>query len=99
MRLGVLDIGSNSAQLQVVDVRAGAPPLPAHCVKEPTLLGEAIDPDGSIDQAGVAGVVPWVWRCGSGAAGLLLPLRPLRSGTAGSLRPLAGTSRRSVPDR
>jgi exopolyphosphatase/guanosine-5'-triphosphate,3'-diphosphate pyrophosphatase len=53
MRLGVLDIGSNSAQLQVVDVRAGAPPLPAHCVKEPTLLGEAIDADGSIDQAGV----------------------------------------------
>ena len=26
--LGVLDIGSNSAQLQVVEVRPGAPPLP-----------------------------------------------------------------------
>jgi exopolyphosphatase / guanosine-5'-triphosphate,3'-diphosphate pyrophosphatase len=53
MRIGVLDIGSNSAQLQVVDTRPGAPPLPAHCVKEPTLLAEAIEPDGSINDGGV----------------------------------------------
>ena len=53
--LGVLDIGSNSAQLQVVEVRPGAPPLPTHAVKEPTLLGEAFDPDGSIDIAGLTG--------------------------------------------
>ncbi|GHH27994.1 Ppx/GppA phosphatase family protein [Lentzea cavernae] len=57
MRLGVLDIGSNSAQLQVVDVRPGAPPLPAHSVKHPTLLGEEIEPDGSISPAGVGRVV------------------------------------------
>jgi hypothetical protein len=31
-RLGVLDIGSNSAQLQIVDLRHGAPPLPAYAV-------------------------------------------------------------------
>ena len=53
MRLGVLDIGSNSAQLQVVDVRPGAPPLPAHSVKAPTLLGEEIMPDGSVSPEGV----------------------------------------------
>jgi exopolyphosphatase / guanosine-5'-triphosphate,3'-diphosphate pyrophosphatase len=53
--LGVLDIGSNSAQLQVVEVRAGAPPLPTHAVKAPTLLGEAFDADGSIDIAGLTG--------------------------------------------
>lgn len=57
MRLGVLDIGSNSAQLQIVDVRPGAPPLPAHAVKEPTLLGEEILPDGSISDDGVQRVV------------------------------------------
>ena len=57
MRLGVLDIGSNSAQLQIVDVRRGAPPLPAHAVKEPTLLGEEILPDGSISDDGVERVV------------------------------------------
>lgn len=53
MRLGVLDIGSNSAQLQIVDVRPGAPPLPAHSVKSPTLLGEEIEPDGSVSAEGV----------------------------------------------
>jgi exopolyphosphatase/guanosine-5'-triphosphate,3'-diphosphate pyrophosphatase len=62
MRFGVLDIGSNSAQLQVVDVRPGAPPLPARAVKEPTLLGEAFDADGSIDAAGVDRVVGAVDR-------------------------------------
>lgn len=52
-RLGVLDIGSNSAQLQVVDLRRGAPPLPAYAVKQPTRLAEDIDADGSISPAGV----------------------------------------------
>jgi len=45
MRPAVLDIGSNSAQLQVVDVSAGAPPLPAHAVKEPPLLAEELTSD------------------------------------------------------
>src|SRR4051812_29708173 len=53
MRLGVLDIGSNSAQLQILDVAAGGPPLPAQAVKEPTLLAEEILPDGSISEAGI----------------------------------------------
>jgi exopolyphosphatase/guanosine-5'-triphosphate,3'-diphosphate pyrophosphatase len=57
MRLGVLDIGSNSAQLQVVDAVAGAPPLPVYAVKEPTRLGESFGPDGEIDAAGVDRVV------------------------------------------
>ncbi|CAM3917093.1 hypothetical protein KIPE111705_31465 [Kibdelosporangium persicum] len=62
MRIGVLDIGSNSAQLQVIDARAGAPPLPAHCVKEPTLLAEAIGADGAIDAEGVRRVADAVSR-------------------------------------
>lgn len=52
MRLGVLDIGSNSAHLQMVDVASGAPPLPAHALKEPTVLGEEILPDGSLSESG-----------------------------------------------
>jgi exopolyphosphatase / guanosine-5'-triphosphate,3'-diphosphate pyrophosphatase len=60
--LGVLDIGSNSAQLQVVEVRPGAPPLPTLAVKEPTLLGEAFDADGAIDIAGLDRVVAAVER-------------------------------------
>ena len=57
MLFGVLAIGSNSAQLQVFETRPGAPPLPTHAVKEPTLLGEAFGPDGAIDPAGVDRVV------------------------------------------
>ena len=34
-------------------VRPGAPPLPAHSVKAPTLLGEEIMPDGSVSPEGV----------------------------------------------
>jgi exopolyphosphatase/guanosine-5'-triphosphate,3'-diphosphate pyrophosphatase len=62
MLLGVLDIGSNSAQLQVFEVRPGAPPLPTHAVKEPTLLGEAFDPGGAIDQAGIDRLISAVRR-------------------------------------
>jgi exopolyphosphatase / guanosine-5'-triphosphate,3'-diphosphate pyrophosphatase len=62
MRLGVLDVGSNSAQLQVVDVVAGGPPLPAYAVKEPTLLAESFTPDGAIDPAGVRRAVDAVNR-------------------------------------
>jgi exopolyphosphatase/guanosine-5'-triphosphate,3'-diphosphate pyrophosphatase len=56
-RLGVLDIGSNSAQLQIVDLRHGAPPLPAYAVKQPVRLGEDIDEDGAISEAGIERVV------------------------------------------
>lgn len=62
MRLGVLDVGSNSAQLQIVDVYPGAPPLPTHAVKEPTRLGESFEPDGSISDDGVERVVNAVRR-------------------------------------
>ncbi|MDX3189575.1 Ppx/GppA family phosphatase [Streptomyces sp. MN03-5084-2B] len=62
MRLAVLDIGSNSAQLQVVDVSAGAPPLPAHAVKEPTLLAEELLPDGTLSEDGIERVTAAVSR-------------------------------------
>ena len=67
MLLGVLDIGSNAAQLQVFEVRPGAPPLPTHAVKEPTLLGEAVDPDGAINPAGIDRVITAVRRAMSAA--------------------------------
>jgi exopolyphosphatase/guanosine-5'-triphosphate,3'-diphosphate pyrophosphatase len=53
MRLGVLDIGSNSAQLQIVDAHTGAPPLPALAVKEPTRLAELIEDSGEVAEEGV----------------------------------------------
>jgi exopolyphosphatase / guanosine-5'-triphosphate,3'-diphosphate pyrophosphatase len=70
MRLAVLDIGSNSAQLQVVDVEPGAPPLPAHAIKEPTLLAEEIQPDGSLSEAGTERVTNAVRQALQAAARL-----------------------------
>jgi exopolyphosphatase/guanosine-5'-triphosphate,3'-diphosphate pyrophosphatase len=70
MRLGVLDIGSNAAQLQVVDARAGAPPLPIHAVKVPTQLGEEVGAQGFISQEGVNRVVAAVQMALDAARGL-----------------------------
>lgn len=57
IRIGVIDVGSTSARLQVVDAAAGAPPLPAHTYKHPTLLGREIRSDGSLSQEGLDRVV------------------------------------------
>lgn len=57
MRLGVLDVGSNAAQLQVVDAFAGAPPLPIHAVKVATRLSEQVVEAGEIPEEGVDRVV------------------------------------------
>ncbi|MFF0813652.1 hypothetical protein ACFYVR_00600 [Rhodococcus sp. NPDC003318] len=57
MRLAVLDIGSNSAQLQVVDAGPGAPPLPIHGLRIPVRLSEHIEDDGSIGEGGIERVV------------------------------------------
>ncbi len=51
-RLGVLDVGSNAAQLQVVDACAGAPPLPIHAIKIPTRLAEEVSVTGLISREG-----------------------------------------------
>ncbi|MBN6041920.1 Ppx/GppA phosphatase family protein [Amycolatopsis sp. 195334CR] len=56
MKLGVLDIGSNCAQLQIVDATPGAPPLPALAIKEPTRLAEELE-DGALSEAGTERVV------------------------------------------
>lgn len=52
MRLAVLDIGSNSVHLLVVDAHVGAPPLPATSHKEVLRLAEYLGDDGMIDAAG-----------------------------------------------
>ena len=40
MRLGVLDVGSNTVHLLVVDARPGAPPVPAFSDKTEMRLAE-----------------------------------------------------------
>src|SRR3954464_3611609 len=47
MRVSVLDAGSNTVRLAVVDVEEGVP-LPVHTVKWKLRLSERIEPDGSV---------------------------------------------------
>jgi exopolyphosphatase/guanosine-5'-triphosphate,3'-diphosphate pyrophosphatase len=53
MRLGVLDIGSNTGHLLVVDAHGGAAPLPAFSYKQPLRLAEHLDADGAVTEAGI----------------------------------------------
>lgn len=60
MRQGVLDVGSNTAHMLVVDAHRGAPPLPAFSFKRPIRLAEHLDADGSIDDAGTKALVDFI---------------------------------------
>lgn len=60
MRLGVLDIGSNTGHLLVVDAHGGAAPLPAYSYKEPLRLAEHLDAHGAVTPSGVDALADFV---------------------------------------
>ena len=60
MRLGVLDIGSNTGHLLVVDAHGGAAPLPAYSHKQPLRLAEHLDDDGAVSETGVRALADFV---------------------------------------
>jgi exopolyphosphatase/guanosine-5'-triphosphate,3'-diphosphate pyrophosphatase len=60
MRLGVLDIGSNTGHLLVVDAHGGAAPLPAFSYKEPLRLAEHLDDGGAVGDEGVEALTGFV---------------------------------------
>jgi exopolyphosphatase/guanosine-5'-triphosphate,3'-diphosphate pyrophosphatase len=57
MRIGVLDVGSNSAHLKVTDLGAGVPPASVTTVKRPTQLAGAINADGEVEQGAIERLV------------------------------------------
>lgn len=57
MRLGVLDIGSNTGHLLVVDAHGGAAPLAAFSYKEPLRLAEHLDDAGAVSRLGIDALV------------------------------------------
>ncbi|WP_300402945.1 Ppx/GppA family phosphatase [Nocardioides sp.] len=57
MRLGVLDIGSNTGHLLVVDAHDGAAPLPAYSYKQPLRLAEHLDESGAVSTSGIEALV------------------------------------------
>ena len=53
MRLGVLDVGSNTIHLQVVDAHLGAAPIPNSSHKSIIRLTEFLDSSGAISEIGI----------------------------------------------
>lgn len=56
MRLGVLDIGSNTGHLLVVDAHGGAAPLPHFSFKQPLRLAEHLC-EGAVTAEGIAALI------------------------------------------
>ena len=63
MRLGVIDVGSNTVHLLVVDAHQGARPLPAFSHKRELRLSEFTDDAGHIAESGVDTLVTFVREC------------------------------------
>ena len=57
MRLGVLDVGSNTVHLLVVDAHRGARPIPTSSHKSVLRLMRYLEPDGAISEVGVAAII------------------------------------------
>jgi len=60
VRLGVLDIGSNSVHFLVVDAHYGAAPVPAHKSKVELQLAQTAAPDGAISSESIAALVDFI---------------------------------------
>jgi len=60
MRLGVIDVGSNTVHLLVVDAHRGAHPLPATSHKRELRLSEHTTDDGSISPDGIGQLIGFV---------------------------------------
>jgi len=57
MRLGVLDVGSNTVHLLVVDAHRGAMPTPQSSIKSELRLAELVDKRGELSAAGADALV------------------------------------------
>ncbi|KNX36211.1 Ppx/GppA phosphatase family protein [Luteipulveratus halotolerans] len=63
MRLGVIDVGSNTVHLLVVDAHRGAQPLPASSHKIDLRLSEHTTDEGEISEAGIKRLSTFVGEC------------------------------------
>jgi exopolyphosphatase/guanosine-5'-triphosphate,3'-diphosphate pyrophosphatase len=68
MRLGVLDVGSNTVHLLVVDAHRGGHPTPMTSEKTQLRLAEHLDRDGRITKGGADALVESVRRAQAAAA-------------------------------
>ncbi|WP_457254100.1 Ppx/GppA phosphatase family protein [Pedococcus sp. P5_B7] len=63
MRLGVIDVGSNTVHLLVVDAHRGAQPLPATSHKIELRLSEHVSDAGDIAETGEAALTGFIHEC------------------------------------
>ena len=68
MRLGVLDVGSNTVHLLVVDAHHGAHPWPAYSEKAELRLAERINSDGELTRSGAEALCEAAARARDAAA-------------------------------
>lgn len=62
MRIGVLDLGSNTVHLLLVDAHYGAAPIPASKLKMPLRLAEHLNDDGGVDDGAVEQLIDFCTR-------------------------------------
>jgi exopolyphosphatase/guanosine-5'-triphosphate,3'-diphosphate pyrophosphatase len=58
--MGVLDIGSNTVHLLLVDAHYGAAPIPASKLKIPLRLAEHLTPEGNVDDVAVETLLEFI---------------------------------------
>jgi exopolyphosphatase/guanosine-5'-triphosphate,3'-diphosphate pyrophosphatase len=62
MRLGVLDVGSNTVHLQIMDAHQGSAPIPYQSFKEEIRLAEYLTAEGAISKEGIATLLKTLTR-------------------------------------
>lgn len=63
MRMGVLDVGSNTVHLLIVDAHAGAAPIPAMSQKYQLRLAEQLKNDGDLKKSSVKSLIEVLHEC------------------------------------
>jgi len=63
MRMGVLDVGSNTVHLLIVDAHAGAAPVPAMSQKYELRLAEQLKDDGDLKKSSVKSLIEVLHEC------------------------------------
>jgi len=63
MRMGVLDVGSNTVHLLIVDAHAGAAPIPAMSQKFELRLAEQLKDDGDLKKSSIKSLIEVLNEC------------------------------------
>jgi exopolyphosphatase / guanosine-5'-triphosphate,3'-diphosphate pyrophosphatase len=60
VRLGVLDVGSNTVHLLLVDAHQGSAPVPASKLKMPLRMAEHLSADGTVDESAIHQLIDFI---------------------------------------